>query len=65
MATHNPNIPVGGDAENILVFLSDGINGWINNLGGIDRRNISKELLRVLEGDEEAFNKRKNTYDLI
>jgi len=65
MATHNPNIPVGGDAENILVFLSDGINGWINNLGGIDRRNISKELLRILEGDEEAFNKRKFTYDLI
>jgi hypothetical protein len=64
IATHNPNIPIAGDAENILVLESDGDSGWVQNWGSIDREEIIKKVLQILEGDREAFMRRAWKYDL-
>ncbi|WP_333593743.1 AAA family ATPase [Anaerospora hongkongensis] len=62
IATHNPNIPIAGDAENILVLASDGENGWVDFSGSIEDKNISANVLRILEGDFEAFSRRAEKY---
>lgn len=62
IATHNPNIPIAGDAENILIFNSDGQNGWIEHSGTIDDKAVSSKVLQILEGDFEAFSRRAIKY---
>lgn len=62
IATHNPNIPIAGDAENILVLKSNGINGWVELSGNIDDDRVSSRALQILEGDIEAFIKRAEKY---
>lgn len=62
VATHNPNIPVAGDSENVLVMQSDGEKGWVETSGSIDRPAISAALLRILEGDYEALKMRTARY---
>lgn len=64
IATHNPNIPIAGDAENILVLESNGENGWVDFSGSIEDENISNNVLRILEGDFEAFSRRAEKYGL-
>ena len=62
IATHNPNIPITGDAENILILKSNGMNGWIEVSGNIDEDKVSSRVLQILEGDIEAFIKRAEKY---
>ena len=62
IATHNPNIPITADAENILILKSNGMNGWIELSGNIDNEQVSKKVLQILEGDIEAFVKRAEKY---
>ena len=59
--THNPNIPVLGEAERILVMESDGTAGHIRNTGSVD--DCKANIVNILEGGEEAFKKRKDRYD--
>ena len=61
-ATHNPNIPISGDAENILILESNGRNGLIKSTGSIDRIGISKNVLNILEGGSEALALRNLKY---
>ena len=49
IATHNPNIPVAGDSDNILALSSDGHNGWIERSGAIEDIYISESVLQILE----------------
>jgi len=62
-ATHNPNIPVLGDCEQIVScsYSSDIIN---TNMGSIDDELIRNEIVNIMEGGEEAFNNRKRIYEL-
>lgn len=62
IATHNPNIPIAGDSENILVMKSDGINGWVDLSGNIDNEKVAERVLQILEGDIEAFEKRAEKF---
>lgn len=62
IATHNPNIPIGGDSENILVLRSDGEHGWIDCSGTIDNNAVSEKVLQILEGDFDAFARRAEKY---
>lgn len=62
IATHNPNIPVCGESENILVLGSNGKNGWLEHFGTIDNQEVAKAVLKILEGDFEAFRKRAEVY---
>ena len=62
-ATHNPNIPVLGDCEQLIVCNYDS-NSIKTNLGSIDNETIRQKIVKIMEGGEEAFNNRKRIYEL-
>jgi ABC-type cobalamin/Fe3+-siderophores transport system ATPase subunit len=58
--THNPNIPVLGDAERVIVLDSNGVTARKANEGTVDECRI--EIVTLLEGGARAFNARKRRY---
>lgn len=58
--THNPNIPVLGDAERVFVTESDGQHGRLRATGDVD--GVKIEIEQILEGGPEAFLERKRRY---
>lgn len=62
-ATHNPNIPVLGDAEQVLAcdFNDDQI---VTQVGSIDCPNLQDAIVKIMEGGEEAFKERKRIYQV-
>ncbi|NLX57128.1 MAG: hypothetical protein GXY58_18625 [Planctomycetaceae bacterium] len=58
--THNPNIPVLGDAEKVFVLDSNGSAARKANEGSVDR--CKADIVTLLEGGEEAFKRRKARY---
>ncbi len=62
-ATHNPNIPVLGDCEQVISCKYD-TNSIQTNLGSIDNQFIRNEIVNIMEGGQEAFNNRKRIYEL-
>jgi energy-coupling factor transporter ATP-binding protein EcfA2 len=63
VATHNPNIPVSGDAEQIVVFESiDRKTGRIAVQGSIDDPEVIEAVKDIMEGGEEAFLTRAGKY---
>jgi ABC-type lipoprotein export system ATPase subunit len=62
-ATHNPNIPVLGDCEQVICCTYN--NGVISTTeGSIDDTIVQREIVNIMEGGEEAFNQRKMIYEL-
>jgi len=62
-ATHNANFPVLGDAEQVHAcrYQDDRI---IVDSGSIDSRPIQSAIINIMEGGQEAFNRRKEVYTL-
>jgi hypothetical protein len=58
--THNPNIPVLGDAERVFVLDSDGISARKANEGSVEQ--CKSDIVTLLEGGEDAFKARKRRY---
>ncbi len=58
--THNPNIPVLGDAERVFVLCSDGRHAYIDKQGTVDE--LKEQIETLLEGGKEAFLLRKERY---
>ena len=58
--THNPNIPVLGDAERIFVLDSNGTAARKTNEGTVDQ--CKEDIVTLLEGGEDAFKARKCRY---
>lgn len=60
-ATHNANLPVLGDAEQIhsCRYSDECIR---LKSGSIDSSDLQNEIIDIMEGGEEAFNKRKEIY---
>lgn len=62
-ATHNPNIPVLGDCEQIFACTYDNTNEKINFIsGGIDNKSVQQKIIDIMEGGEAAFEERKMKY---
>jgi energy-coupling factor transporter ATP-binding protein EcfA2 len=59
--THNANIPVLGEADLIVVLGSDGSRGYIEKHGSLD--DCKGEIIDLLEGGREAFEKRRLRYE--
>jgi len=59
--THNPNIPVLGDAEQVFVLESDGSTARVINQGTVDQ--CQRDIVTLLEGGEAAFKERKQRYN--
>jgi hypothetical protein len=65
-ATHNPNIPVLGDCEQIFAcnFVEDeGKTEIRTSIGGIDNLFIQERIVSIMEGGKDAFNQRKMIYE--
>ena len=62
-ATHNPNIPVLGDAEQIIAcsYTSDSIE---TTVGSIDSPPLQDAIVSIMEGGIEAFRRRKEIYKI-
>lgn len=60
--THNPNIPVLGDASRVFVMESDGDKAGVAAVGSVDE--CREHIVTLLEGGEEAFRKRSDRYHL-
>lgn len=58
--THNANIPVLAEADQIVVLGSDGLTGRIEKMGSVDE--CREEIIDLLEGGEEAFELRRQRY---
>ena len=59
--THNANIPVLGDAERIFVVEYQDTTIDISQ-GNIDMKSTHKKIVDIMEGGEEAFDKRQLIY---
>lgn len=62
-ATHNPNIPVLGDAEQVHAcsFMDDKVSVCS---GSVDNQGTQTTIVNIMEGGQEAFNRRKEIYQI-
>ncbi|WP_442508332.1 TrlF family AAA-like ATPase [Novipirellula sp. SH528] len=61
-ATHNPNIPVLGDSEQIISFKCD--DKIESSLGSIDCPDQQNSIVTIMEGGSEAFQRRRDIYQV-
>jgi predicted ATPase len=64
VVTHNPNLAVVCDAEQIIVARMDKKNGnaITYETGAIESRGVNKALVDILEGTRPAFDNREAKY---
>lgn len=62
-ATHNPNIPVLGDADQVFActFMDDKVDVCS---GSIDNPETQQRIVDIMEGGQDAFNRRKEIYQI-
>lgn len=64
-ATHNPNIPVLAHAELIVALEASESNATVIAEGAIDKHDIQKFVRDVMEGGEDAFQRRAEKYGWV
>jgi len=66
MVTHNPNLAVGSDAEQIIYVNLDKANNYkfSYETGSIENPQTNKRIVNVLEGSQPAFVKRRLKYGI-
>ncbi|RMW98485.1 histidinol-phosphatase [Allofranklinella schreckenbergeri] len=62
-ATHNANFPVLGDAEQVHACRYQDEKITVQS-GSIDARPVQEAIISIMEGGQEAFNRRKEVYNL-
>lgn len=65
VCTHNPNIVVSGDAEQVIVLnaISDR-KAKVEKHGSIDNDDIVQSVIDIMEGGRDAFRVRQNRYKM-
>lgn len=71
VVTHNPNVAVASDSENIIIANEhdaenknpNGIKFYYRN-GSIENPEIEKEVCEILEGGTEAFMRKRLRYNI-
>jgi ABC-type lipoprotein export system ATPase subunit len=61
-STHNPNIPVLGEADRVIHMSSDGKRGFVLEASSLDDSAIVAAITSVMEGGREAFRLRAKFY---
>lgn len=61
-STHNPNIPVLGEASTVVLMGSDGQNGFIRHSGPLDHPRSVEAITTIMEGGIAAFHRRAEFY---
>lgn len=62
VATHNANLPVNADAEQIYALEARAGRGKVRAQGGLDRKHVAEAVLDIMEGSEQAFKQRSEKY---
>jgi ABC-type sugar transport system ATPase subunit len=62
VATHNPNVPVLGNAAQVTYLDSDGSRCFVRSTGSINARRIVDAICTIIEGGREAFARRAEFY---
>lgn len=62
VATHNANLPVNADAEQIYALEAREGRGKPRAQGGLDRKGVVEAVLDIMEGSEQAFKQRSEKY---
>jgi ATPase subunit of ABC transporter with duplicated ATPase domains len=62
VATHNPNIPVLGDADRVIHLDSDGTRCFAHAAGPVNNRQIVEAITTIMEGGRDAFKRRSEFY---
>lgn len=62
-ATHNANIPVLGDCEQVIICSYDEEKIQVEP-GSIDKHLIQEKIVNIMEGGSEAFERRREIYNL-
>lgn len=62
LSSHNANIPVLGNANNVINLESNGQKGFIKCFGKIDSQDVKQVIESIMEGGKEAFQSRSNFY---
>jgi len=62
ISSHNANIPVASDAENIIMLKYEGTAGYVELNGALDKPIVADGVLETLEGGKEALQKRNSKY---
>lgn len=62
VATHNANLPVNADAEQIYAIEARDGRGKPRAQGGLDRKGVVEAVLDIMEGSERAFKQRSEKY---
>jgi predicted nucleic acid-binding Zn-ribbon protein len=63
-ATHNANLVVNGDADQVLVLEATGSRGEVRYTGSIDEPLVRDAIVKTLDGGKEAFELRQRKYAL-
>lgn len=64
VTTHNPNIVVGGDAEQVVVLdAPDARTAAVECTGSIDDPDIIDSVIKIMEGGRVAFEERSRRYE--
>ncbi|HEX4631180.1 MAG TPA: AAA family ATPase [Chthoniobacterales bacterium] len=61
-STHNPNIPVLGEADLVVLLGSDGARGFVRHAAPLDDEESIAAITNVMEGGLEAFDRRSEFY---
>lgn len=66
LVTHNPNLAVGADAEEVVYVKLEKANNYnfIFESGAIEESLINKKIIKVLEGSRPAFVQRRLVYNI-
>lgn len=63
VSTHNPNIPVLGEASSVTFLGSDGRRGFVRHSGQLDDPESVSAITNVMEGGLDAFRRRSVFYE--
>lgn len=64
IATHNPNIPVLGDAEQVIACYEEIKGQYREDFGSLDMPETKDAIIDIMEGGPQAFEKRHDIYTL-
>ena len=62
IATHNPNIPVLGDAELVHSCRESGKGSYQHTSGSLDSATTRDAIVSIMEGGAQAFEQRQKIY---
>jgi hypothetical protein len=65
VSTHNPNVPVLGNAERVTLLGSDGRRGFQRFSGPLDSPRVVDAITTIMEGGAEAFRQRAVFYENV